>query len=123
MELSHTDIKPDHSRKPFFDSDDLDSSSYKIVCAECGKDILASCRSIYKGAWKIDWQFSDEEEALVNEFYCIGSRNVSLTRGWPSLTKHKCLDCGTNYVLVANFHEYRNSVYQIVIQGVARVKT
>ena len=118
MKLHNPIVVPDKDRKPFFDGDNLKSGEYQFLCSSCNKKTRINCFSIYTGAWSK--HFSSEACADIESFFGISLKhNYSMSGGWPSLTMHYCIYCGYPHIVLADFDEYRNSVYAITIQGIA----
>ena len=121
MKLKDTILTPDPLREPFFDGDDLESGSYAFECSNCDNSITINCFSIYTGAYSGPDDFSDKAVIEIENFFSFNSKsNISISGGWPSITKHFCSQCGLPYIVIADFSEYRNSVYKITMQGIAR---
>ena len=119
MRLGKPILFPHKQREPFFNGADLESRSYKFKCSRCNKAIKVNCFAIYTGAWSR--HFSDDTRDEVERLFGVSLKNnVSMARGWPSLTMHYCSKCGMPYIVLADFHEYMNSVYVITMQGIAR---
>lgn len=122
MKLKSTALVPSTTREPFFDGANLDSGCYSLKCAQCNAEIEVSCHSIYLGAWEWKENFSKNDKEAIEDFFSIQEKSLALTGGWPSVTLQKCRSCSSEFIFLADFHEYRNSVYQIVAQGAAYVE-
>ena len=119
MKIQNPILLSKKSRAPFFDGDDLKSGAYKFKCSKCKNPMIINCFSIYTGAWS--QIFSNEILSEIESFFGVDrAKNKSLESGWPSFSIHYCKKCGIPYVVVADFDEYRNSVYRITMQGIAQ---
>ena len=123
MELEKTKVVPSTSRKPFFDGTNLEKGAFQFKCTECGKTIKMGCFKIYRGSWEWKEKFN-EDIGYIKSFFGFDKNNIALTDGgWPSISEHSCNKCNSKYLLFADFHEWRNSAYRAVAQGVAKIKT
>jgi hypothetical protein len=121
MNLQPTSLTPSGTRKPYFDGWNTRHAAFKTRCAKCNARLTIPFNAILEGAWGWDKRFTPEEVSTIERFFQLEKGSLALSGGWPAIVSVTCNRCATQYIFYADFDEYRNSVYQIVAQGLATV--
>jgi hypothetical protein len=121
MLLQHTHLKPNVDRAPYFDGWETVKATYQCQCAECQVQIAIPFSEVHASAWSWRERFSMSEVESIESFFPETKKSDQRSKkSWSSVTAVTCGACNADYIFYAEVDEYRNSVFQLFAQGLAR---
>ena len=121
MSLHSTQLKPSRTREPYFDGWDTAKAIYWCECSICQAKIAIPFSTVHLGAWGWREKFSPiEVKSIEMLFPEVKKAEQGSRRTCSSVSEATCITCNTSYIFYAEVDEYKNSVFRLVAQGLAR---